>query len=119
MIALPKLVLASGSPRRAEILAAVGWDFIKVIADVDERELEGETPEAYVVRLARTKAEKVAASHLDSTVLGADTTVVIDGRIIGKPADLRDARQMLNLLSGRRHEVLTGIAVVRNGETSA
>lgn len=119
MINLPKLILASGSPRRAEILAAVGWDFTKVVADVDESEIDGESPEDYVVRLARTKAEKVAADHFDHIVLGADTTVVVNGQIIGKPADLPDARRMLKLLSGKWHEVLTGIAVVRDGDTSS
>src|SRR5437763_11195487 len=100
MINLPKLILASGSPRRAEILAAVGWDFTKVVADVDESEIEDESPEEYVVRLARTKAGKVAADRPGQIILGADTTVVIDGEIIGKPTDLDDARRMLNRLAG-------------------
>ena len=114
---LPKLILASGSPRRAEILGSVGWEFTKAVADIDESEADGETPEDYVVRLAREKAEKVALAYPDGIVLGADTTVVIDGQIIGKPADLDDAKRMLRMLSGREHEVLTGVAVVRNGRT--
>ena len=117
MIKLPKLILASGSPRRSEILASVGWEFKKHIADIDETEHEGETPEDYVARLAREKAEAVAVHYPDSIVLGADTTVVIDGQIIGKPVDLDDARRMLKMLSGNWHVVLTGVAVVENGET--
>lgn len=114
---LPKLILASGSPRRAELLKAVGWEFEKSVADIDESEVEGESPEDYVIRLAKGKAEKVAAAHPDGMVLGADTTVVIGGQIIGKPVDLDDARRMLRLLSGNWHDVLTGVAVVERGET--
>jgi septum formation protein len=117
MILLPKLILASGSPRRAEILSAVGWDFEKQVADVDETELEGELPQVYVERLAREKAEAVAASRPQCIVLGADTTVVIDQQIIGKPIDIDDARRMLRMLSGRWHEVLTGVAVAQAGLT--
>ncbi len=112
---LPKLVLASGSPRRAEILNSVGWEFVKVVPDIDESEKDGESAEQYVQRLAREKAAAVAGSHPGSVVLGADTTVVVEGQIIGKPGDLDDAKRMLRLLSGRRHEVLTGVAVVRDG----
>ena len=108
---LPPLVLASTSPRRAEILRSVGWQFEKITADVDETPLETETPESYVERLARTKAKAVAGKIKTGLVLGADTTVVIDGEIIGKPVDLNDARQMLGKLSGKWHEVLTGIAL--------
>src|SRR5215212_5485867 len=108
MINLPKLILASGSPRRAEILTAVGWQFAKQIADVDESIRAAETPENYVQRLAREKAEAVAALYENALVLGADTTVVINGEIIGKPVDLDDAREMLKKLSGNWHEVLTG-----------
>ena len=117
MIDLPKLVLASGSPRRAEILTAVGWNFEKQVADVDETERSNEDPHAYVLRLAEEKSVTVAAERPESIVLGADTTVVIDGRIIGKPLDLDDARRMLRMLSGKWHEVLTGIAVTSLGET--
>jgi len=116
MINLPKLVLASGSPRRSEIMNSVGWEFTKDVPDIDESEREGEKPETYVQRLAREKAEAVGASHPDQIVLAADTTVVIDDRIIGKPVDLDDARRMLRMLSGNWHEVLTGIAVMRNGD---
>jgi septum formation protein len=119
MIQLPKLILASGSPRRSEILASVGWDFTKHVPDIDESEHPGEQPADYVVRLAREKAEAVAFRFPDDIVLGADTTVVIDGQIIGKPADLADARRMLNLLAGNWHVVLTGVAVVRKGKTDS
>lgn len=113
MISLPKLILASGSPRRAEILTSVGWDYEKHVADIDETELENENPADYVQRLAREKAEAVAVKYDEALVLGADTTVVIDDLIIGKPKDLEDARRMLKLLSGRTHEVLTGVALVK------
>ncbi|MEQ1646262.1 MAG: Maf family protein [Pyrinomonadaceae bacterium] len=116
MIELPKLILASGSPRRAEILTSVGWEFTKHVADIDEAEHEGESPEDYVVRLAREKAAAVSRGYPGEFVLGADTTVVIDEQIIAKPIDLDDARRMLSMLSGNWHEVLTGVAVVRDEE---
>ena len=75
---LPKIILASGSPRRAEILHSVGWEFEKIVADVDETEFAGENPADYVRRLAKTKAEAVAVNYPNKMVLGADTTVVID-----------------------------------------
>ena len=117
MIQLPKLILASGSPRRSEILASVGWEFTKHVADIDESERVGESPEDYVVRLAREKAEAVASRYPGDIVLGADTTVVIDGQILAKPVDTDDARRMLRLLAGNWHQVLTGIAAVQDGET--
>lgn len=114
---LPKLVLASGSPRRSEILNSVGWEFEKHVADIDESRRGDEIPEDYVIRLAREKAEAIATKFPESVVLGADTTVVIDNQILGKPVDLEEARRMLRLLSGTWHEVLTGVAVVENGVT--
>jgi septum formation protein len=87
------------------------------VPEVDETELTGENPADYVQRLAKTKAEAVAVNHPNRMVLGADTTVVIDNQIIGKPTNLDDARRMLRMLSGRVHEVLTGVAVAQNGET--
>lgn len=117
-VELPHLILASSSPRRSEILSAVGWGFTKRVADVDESESEGESPESYVQRLAMKKAETVAELYPDGIVLGADTTVVIDGTIIGKPVDLDDARRMIKMLSGKIHEVLTGVAIVANGRTN-
>ncbi|MEO8072366.1 MAG: Maf family protein [Acidobacteriota bacterium] len=116
MINLPKLILASGSPRRAEILTSVGWEFEKRVADIDETELTNEKPDDYVQRLAREKAEKVAENYKNALVLGADTIVVIDNKIIGKPKNLDDARRMLRMLSGNWHEVLTGIAIVKVSE---
>ncbi len=112
---LPLLILASGSPRRAEILDSVGWKFLRDVPDIDEAERPDEPADIYVQRLARTKAEVVAARHPGEIVLGADTTVVVDGRIIGKPIDIQDARRMIGLLAGRTHKVLTGVALVKNG----
>ncbi|HEX7317172.1 MAG TPA: Maf family protein [Pyrinomonadaceae bacterium] len=107
------LILASSSPRRKEILTAVGWPFETHAAGVDETRLAGEGPEEFVTRLARAKAEAVAGTRLFGLVLGADTTVLVDGEILEKPRDPEDARRMLRALSGRWHEVLTGVALVR------
>lgn len=106
------LVLASSSPRRTEILTAVGWPFEAQPAHIDETRLEGESPEDFVSRLAREKAERVAGTRLFGLVLGADTTVVVDGHLLEKPRDEEDARRMLRLMSERWHEVLTGVALV-------
>ena len=111
--ALVPLVLASGSPRRAEILRAVGWPFETSSPDVDESRREGERAEDYVRRLAREKAEAGARQRLFGLVLGADTVVVVERELLGKPRDEADARRMLRALSGRWHEVLTGVALVR------
>ena len=106
------LVLASASPRRAELLAAAGFDFTIDAADVDETVLTGEPPEAYVTRVALDKARTVAARHpADAMVLAADTTVVAGGQILGKPLDDPDAARMLALLSGTVHDVLTAVIV--------
>lgn len=112
------LILASASPRRAEILRSAGWEFTVAAADVDETLLPGELPAVYVERLALAKARAVAANHPDRLVLGADTTVVVDDEILGKPEDAADARRMLRMLSDRRHQVLTGVALVRAGTVS-
>lgn len=106
------LVLASQSPRRAEILRQAGIPFVIRAADVNEDFLPGENPEDYVRRLAEDKARAVHADA-DEIVLGADTTVVIDGQMLAKPVDAGDARRMLDALSGRCHEVLTGICLRR------
>ena len=110
------IYLASRSPRRQELLAQIGVKFEVVEADVDESVADGESPRAYVERLARAKAEagwrRVERDNLPrAPVLGADTTVAVDGRILGKPADGREAAEMLAALSGRLHEVLTAVAV--------
>jgi len=113
-----KLVLASGSPRRAEILERAGWPHEVIVAGIDETLLPGEEAAAYVQRLARSKAEKVASGLDHGLVLGADTTVVVADQILGQPVDAADARRMLDLLNATWHEVLTGVALVRvGGET--
>ena len=117
MIELPKLVLASGSPRRTHILSSVGWEFEKHVPDIDESEREGESPEDYVLRLAIEKAQKIAVNHPEAIVLAADTTVVAQHRILGKPVDMPDAIRMIGILAGTWHEVLTGVAVAENGAT--
>lgn len=104
-----KLVLASQSPRRKEILERAGIDFEVRVAGVPERVLPGEPPAAYVQRLAASKASAVAQP--DEIVLGADTVVVLDQHILEKPHDEADARRMLGMLSGREHSVLTGICL--------
>ena len=110
------IYLASRSPRRQELLGQIGVKFESIGIDVDEAVLGGESPRAYVERLARAKSEagwrRVELDKLPrAPVLGADTTVAIDGRILGKPADRREAAQMLASLSGRLHEVLTAVSI--------
>lgn len=117
MIALPPIVLGSGSPRRAEILHSVGWEFTKSVPEIDESLRDGESPDAYVLRLAEEKANVVAQTNPDQLVLAADTTVVVDDEILGKPDDLEHAREMLRTLSGKWHDVLTGVAISQNGQT--
>jgi septum formation protein len=111
------LILASASPRRAELLRAAGIPFTIRVADIDETQLPGETPSAYVLRLAQEKAQAVAQPG--ELVLGADTTVVIGETIAGKPEDAADARRMLRLLSGAWHEVLTAVALVKDAQVRA
>ena len=106
------LVLASRSPRRAEILRQAGIPYEVRAADVDETPLDHEKPEDYVRRLAEQKALAVDAAD-EEIVLGADTTVVIDSDMLAKPVDGEDARRMLGMLSGRRHDVVTGICLRR------
>ncbi len=110
-----KLILASSSARRKEILEAAGWPFQAVVAGIDESLKPNEEPAAYVQRLARSKAEAVAAGLQSGLVLGADTTVVIHNEILGQPVDDEDTRRMLGLLKGKWHEVLTGVAAIRVG----
>ncbi|HEX8542857.1 MAG TPA: Maf family protein [Pseudomonas sp.] len=111
---MPQLHLASGSPRRRELLTQIGVPFTVLSAQIDETPLPNEPAVAYVERLARGKAEAGLAqlSNDDACVMGADTAVVLDGRILGKPVDEADALAMLAALSGREHEVLTSIAVI-------
>jgi septum formation protein len=116
---MEKLWLASGSPRRAEILRAVGWPFEAMPMDVDEKLLAGESALAMVERLALEKAQAAVRACSQGLVLGADTTVVVDSEILAKPEDEQDAGRMLRLLSGRWHDVLTGVALVRAGNDNA
>jgi septum formation protein len=121
-----RLILASASPRRAELLRAAGYTFETLAVDLDEGVRDGEAAAAYVERLAREKAGAAMqrltqraqqscgpgrAALDDAVVLGADTAVVVDGWILGKPRDDRDAAGMLRALSGRRHEVMTGVCL--------
>jgi septum formation protein len=110
-----RLVLASASPRRRDLLSAAGYEFEVLPVEVDEHPRPGEAPARYVGRLAESKARAGAALRADAIVLGADTTVTIDGLILAKPEDEADARRMLRLLSGRVHDVLTGVSLVGPG----
>ena len=116
-IALPKIILASASPRRAEILRSVGWPFESLAQDIDETRKADEDAATYVQRLARTKAETAAQRRPDSLIVGADTTVVIGNEILEKPRDHDDARRMLRQLSGQWHQVVTGVAVIDSSES--
>jgi len=111
----PLIVLASSSPRRKEILASLRLLFEARAADVDESLLPGESAFDAVERLARVKAERVAAETLDALVVAADTLVVLEGEALGKPRDRADARRMLSALAGRAHDVVTGVACARGG----
>jgi septum formation protein len=112
MIELPRIILASASPRRAEILRTVGWPFEARPVQIEESRRAAEDAAGYVQRLAREKAEAAAAQAREMTIVAADTTVVIDDHILEKPADHNDAMRMLRLLNNRWHEVLTGVAVI-------
>jgi septum formation protein len=116
-----KLILASASPRRRELLIQAGFTFTVEAADINEDPLPNELPSAYVQRLAVEKAQAICARHLAdgeiSTVLGADTCVVLDGCILGKPSTSAHAEHMLSMLSGRTHAVMTGIAAVDPSRT--
>ena len=114
---LPHVILASASPRRADLLTAAGVAFEVRAVEVDERPFDGETAADYVARVAADKARACPMAE-DAVILAADTVVVVDGRILGKPADDADAARMLRLLSGRGHEVLTGVAVRRGAEVA-
>ncbi len=111
----PRVVLASQSPRRHDLLALIGIAHDVRPAHIDETSHPGEAPAALVERLARGKAAAIAALDPGAVVIGADTEVVLDGAVLGKPADEDDARRMLRRLSGRAHTVLTAVAVARDG----
>ena len=112
---MERILLASASPRRAEILRAVGWPFETLATDIDETMAGWESAERAVERLALEKALAAHERKPSPLVLGADTTVVVDSLILGKPNDDAEARRMLRLLSGRWHDVVTGVALVRDG----
>lgn len=118
-----ELVLASASPRRREILAQLGLRFSIVVSGVDEPEPDAQSPEAYARGLSQQKveavAQRLAAEGSGAFVLGADTIVVIDGAVLNKPLNTADAARMLRLLSGRRHEVITAVALRRAGHELA
>jgi septum formation protein len=111
-----KLILASASPRRKEMLAKLGLDFKVLAVDIEEVPQSGESPEEFVQRAANEKASGIAANHPDAWVLGADTIVVHEGEILGKPEDAGDALRMLMHLSGQMHTVLTGFCLKREQE---
>ena len=110
-----RLILASASPRRAELLTSAGFTFEVKPADVDETPQPDEPAASYTLRVARDKARAVARLASDAVVLAADTEVVVDGEILGKPADDAAAAAMLRRLAGRAHDVLTAIVVCGNG----
>ena len=113
MTGRPRLILASSSPRRLELLARLGVVPDLVVApEVDEAPLAAEPPRRYVARVARAKAELVAAGHPGAVVLAGDTTIAVGRRILGKPADEADHRTMLTLLAGRRHHCLSAVCVI-------
>ncbi len=109
------LILASASPRRAELLRNAGLAFTVVPSDVTEEPDPGESPEGYARRLACDKAHAVFARHPQDAVLGADTVVVVDEHLLEKPRDADDATRMLKLLAGRSHQVITGVCLLAPG----
>jgi len=113
----PIILLASASPRRRELLSLLGLCFSVVVADVDETDVDGETPRAMVRRLSRDKALAVAARHPQALVIAADTTVALDGKSLGKPSGVGEAHAMLRALRGRSHQVYSGLTVTLGGRT--
>lgn len=119
---MAELFLASASPRRRELLAQIAVPCVTQIASIDETPLPDEPPAAYVERLARGKAHAgllALSKHADAVVLGADTAVVLDGEILGKPQDFADFQRMLRALSGRTHQVMTAVALVSQAREMA
>ena len=114
-----KVVLASSSPRRHQLLELIGVVHDVRAADVDETHIAGEQPDSYAERLARAKAERISAENAEAIVVGADTIVVVDGEVLGKPRDENDAARMLRMLSDRAHEVMTAVAVSHEGRTAS
>ncbi|SIT02789.1 Maf family protein [Neptunomonas antarctica] len=117
---MPDLILASASPRRKELLAQIGVVFEQCNVDIDETVLPAERPEDYVRRLACEKSQQGSQQNASQwAVLGADTTVVVDGKILGKPVSKEDSLVMLKQLSGRTHQVMTGVALTYQGQTDS
>ncbi|HXG90779.1 MAG TPA: Maf family protein [Blastocatellia bacterium] len=108
----PKIILASASPRRAEILAKIGVEFEIEPSQIHERPHADEAPPDYIIRIARAKVIAVARKREAGLIIGADTIVVLDGRVLGKPQDEEDAQRMLRQLSGKWHAVMTGVALL-------
>jgi septum formation protein len=111
-----KMILASGSPRRKELLSRLGHEFSVIAPDIDENVIDGESPEQHVMRLALAKAMAIAETNPDDLVIGADTIVVLGEKILGKPSSVDDAISMLTLLSGKAHIVYTGLALALFGD---
>lgn len=115
MAETPSLILASRSPRRAELLSRLGLEFEIIPAEIDEQYVDNEMPAAHAERLAREKAVTVGRDHPDALVIGSDTIVIIGDDLLGKPRDGAEAVRMLRRLSGREHQVYTAVAVVHGG----
>lgn len=113
----PRVVLASASPRRRELLTLIGIEHVVVPSNLDETMRPGELPAPHAARLAVDKAAAVAEMHPDAVVIGADTVVVLDGKVLGKPATMDVARDMVRALNGRAHTVVTAVAVAYSGST--
>jgi septum formation protein len=111
-VSTTKIILASGSPRRKELLSGLGYQFDVIIPSLDESLLPGENPSGHVLRLSLAKARAIAMEHSDDIVIGADTIVVLGDKILGKPASPEEAVSMLKLLSGKPHVVYTGLSLV-------
>lgn len=109
---IKNIILASGSPRRRELLSGLGWEFRVEPSRIKEKKIDGESPDRLVRRLATEKAEEVASRFPDNWVIGADTVVVIGDSVLGKPHSVDEAESMLRLLSGRMHSVFTGVALI-------
>ena len=115
---MSRFILASQSPRRQELIGNILSEFTVIVSDVEEALPDGIAPEDVPEYLAGIKAQAVAAEHPDDVVIGADTVVILDGEVLGKPRDKDDAVRMLRALSGRTHTVITGCAMIRNGKTT-
>ena len=115
---MKKIILASASPRRKELLTLAGVNFTVEVADADETLEDGVTPDEAVKQLAEIKARAVFEQHADCIVIGADTVVAVDGKILGKPKNYEEASEMLNILSGRKHFVFTGACLMSQEKTT-